>query len=102
MTVGELLARVSSRELSEWMAYGQLEPFGDERADLRSAIVAAVVANANRDPKRRRRPFKPRDFMPEFVPRVEAERGKQTWEQQLQIVEMFNIAFGGRDLRGRD
>lgn len=93
MTVRELLTRISSRELTEWAAYFLLEPFGEERADLRAAIIASVVANTARDPKRRRRAFKPEEFMPRFG------RQQQTWEQQLSIVEMLNAAFGGRDLR---
>lgn len=97
MTVQELLARISSRELAEWAAYFSLEPFGEERADLRSAIVAATMANTARDPKKRRRAFTP----PEFMPRFE-RRQPQTWEQQLRIVEMFNIALGGKDVRARD
>jgi len=96
MTVQELLARISARELSEWMAYFRLEPFGEERADVRSAIVAATVANTARDPKRRRRSFQASEFMPRFE---RLEKGRQTWEEQLQIVEMFNVAFGGEDLR---
>lgn len=97
MTVGELLVRISSRELAEWAAYFCLEPFGEERADTRSAIVAATVANTARDPKKRRRPFTWQEFMPRFE-----RKQSQTWEQQLRIVEMFNVALGGRDLRGRD
>ena len=92
--MGELLARISSRELSEWAAFAQLEPFGEEREDLRAAIVAATVANTARDPKKQRA-FVPSDFMPDF------EREPQSWEQQLQIVEMLNVAFGGRDLRDK-
>jgi len=34
MPVRELLARIGSDELTEWMAFYQLEPFGDMRADL--------------------------------------------------------------------
>jgi len=95
MTVTELLRRISSRELSEWLAYYELEPFGEERADLRSAIVASTVANTARDPKKRARPFGVQEFMPQFQDRSEG----QTWEEQLQLVEMLNTAFGGRDLR---
>jgi hypothetical protein len=40
MPVRELLARVGSDELTEWMAFYQLEPFGEMRADLRSGVVA--------------------------------------------------------------
>lgn len=79
------------------MAYFRLEPFGEERADVRAALVAATVANMARDPKRRRRPFQLSEFMPRFE-RLEKGR-RQTWEEQLHIVEMFNIAFGGEDLR---
>ena len=96
MTVRELLARVSSRELSEWMAYAKIEPFGEMRADLRAGIIASTVANTARDPKKRRRPFQPREFMPRF----ERQQRTQTWQEQLHIVEMMNVAFGGRDLRG--
>lgn len=52
-------------DLMEWVAYSELEPFGEERADWRSGMVASVVANVNRDPKRGR-PFQPKDFMPQF------------------------------------
>ena len=93
-TVGELLGRISSRELTEWMAYFELDPFGQERADLRSAIVASTVANTVRDPKKKQKPWLPRDFMPKFE-----QQREQTWQEQLAIVEMINAAMGGRDLR---
>jgi hypothetical protein len=62
MPVRELLARVGSDELTEWMAFYQLEPFGEMRADLRSGVVAATFANAYRT--KDARPFTPEDFMP--------------------------------------
>lgn len=83
-------------EFAEWMAYYGLEPFGDERADLRSGIVAATIANVNRDPKKTRSAFEPGDFMPKFK---EEEKEAKPWEDQLQMVEMLNAAFGGLDLR---
>jgi hypothetical protein len=98
MTVRELLARANSRELSEWMAFASLEPFGDARGDLQAAIVASTVANTARDPKKRRRPFAPADFVPDFD---RPERRHQTWQEQLSIVTMLNTAFGGRDLRDK-
>lgn len=65
--VGELQRRVTSREFAEYWAYDGLEPFGPKREDLRSGIVAATVANANRDRKKHPRPFEPATFMPRFV-----------------------------------
>jgi len=43
-TVKELLQRVDSRELSEWFAFNLIDPFTEDRADKRSAIIARVVA----------------------------------------------------------
>ena len=77
------------------MAYYELEPFGEERADLRSAIVASTVANAHRDPKRRRKAFRPLDFMPRF----DGSKRPKGVESMLHIVEQFNVALGGLDLR---
>ena len=45
MTVRELENRLSSQELSEWMAYFSIEPFGSAREDYRAGLVAATVAN---------------------------------------------------------
>jgi hypothetical protein len=78
------------------MAYAGLEPFGEERADLRAGIVASTVANTARDPKVQRDPFTPQEFMPKFESKDSTE---QTPEQMLSIVEMLNAAFGGQDLR---
>lgn len=84
---------MSALEFSEWLAYYQLEPFGDERADLRMAILASLIANANRDKKKRKKAFDPKDFIPQFG------KEAQTPEQQLTIVEMLNAMFGGTDNR---
>ena len=53
---------LSDQELGEWIAFYGIEPFGEERADLRAGIVASTVVNANRGKKGR--PSKPTDFMP--------------------------------------
>lgn len=64
MTRRELLARTTQREREEWAAYFDVEPWGEDRADLRMGIVASLIANVNRG--RNRPPFKPADFMPKF------------------------------------
>ena len=83
----QLQREVSSRAFAEWMAFYQIEPFGEERADLRSAIIASVIANANRDPKVQRQPFTVEDFMPQFD--GEREKHRQTPEEQIAILRMF-------------
>ena len=96
--VRELLARMGSDELTEWMAFYQLEPFGDFRADLRSAIVASTLANAHRS--KEGKPFIPEDFMP-FVDKHHKERrSDQPKASELDAsrlnIERFKAMFAHR------
>ena len=56
------MARIDSKELSEWMAYYELEPFGHVRTDLNAGIIAATIANVNRG--KQGQAYRPADFMP--------------------------------------
>ena len=91
MTRRELLQRMTSSEISEWVAYANLEPFGGELDFLGAGIIAATIANVNRP--NGQKAYKPSDFMPNF------ERKKQSKEQMLQIAEMLTVGLGGKDLR---
>jgi hypothetical protein len=62
--VAELSRRLTSAELTEWAAYYNLDPWGEDRADLRAGIVAATIANRMRSKGEKTR--KPVDFMPKF------------------------------------
>jgi len=93
-TVGELLQRISSRELSEWIAFSLLEPFGTEVDLLGHAITASTVANVNRE--RGSKAYTPQDFMPSFDQREK----NQTVEEMVQFAEMLTVGLGGKDLRG--
>lgn len=64
MTVSELGDRMSSLELSEWMAYYDIEPWGEERADLRQAMTTSAVHNSIQAQAKHPRWTKPGDFMP--------------------------------------
>ena len=92
MPVGEMLARMTSAELTEWLAFFELEPFGPERGDLQAGIVASVIANVNRDPKKRKKEYTPQDFMPVFG----GGRGKEkkTPDELRRKWEMVVAAFG--------
>ncbi len=61
-TVGELSEELSDAEFQEWMSFYRMEPFGEDRADLRAGIIAATIVNVQRGKKGR--PVKPTDFMP--------------------------------------
>lgn len=93
LAVGEwdvdgMLRAMPAALLSEWMAFDELEPFGEQRGDLRSALVAMTVANAQRGPKQK--PFTIQDFLLKFEP---AERRKQTWQEQHAIMQMIADAM---------
>jgi len=59
--VDAVLKSMSAEQFYGWMEYAALEPFGEERADLRIAILDSLVANALGGKGKR---FTPRDFMP--------------------------------------
>ena len=67
-----MLSTISSAELTEWMAFYKMSPFGEARGDLRVAQLTALMANVHRDREKRPQPFEPVDFMPY------AERPKKT------------------------
>ncbi len=75
-----MLASIPLPLFLEWMDYYDVEPFGEERADLRSAIVAQVVASSI--PTKSKKRFKVKDFMPSFEKKSKhSSGGKQTAEQ---------------------
>ena len=63
MTVRELKRRVDAREMIDWMAYWNMNPWGEDRADLRAGIIAATTANVWAGKGRQ---AKPSDYMPKF------------------------------------
>lgn len=85
---------ISSKEFAEWIAYSRLEPFGADLFQVYFGTVAAAITNTTRS-KKNDKIFQWHDF---FQP-LDFEETHQTTEEQLAIVEMLNIAFGGNDLR---
>ena len=88
-----MLSRISSKELTEWLAFYELEPFGSEADYLGHAVVASVIANVNK--AKGQKPFSVEDFMPK---RSEGS-GVQTEAEMIQIASMFTLGLGGQDLR---
>lgn len=101
----QLLREIDAKELIEWQLYDQMDPIGmGDRADVNAATIAATIANANRDPKRRSRPYSPDDFIPRYAPRedpkvLEVREKQDRAMQMLAYVEQLNVRLGGTDLR---
>lgn len=67
------------------------------REDARAAMVAVTIANIFRD--KNSRALSVEDLVgPGPEQRMDSPK-KQTWQEQLAIVEALNAAFGGKDLR---
>ncbi|HWV23262.1 MAG TPA: hypothetical protein VNZ58_03655 [Thermomicrobiales bacterium] len=96
MTVAELLDRMSSREFSEWMAYYELEPFGEERADFRQALTTSAVVNSVQAQTKHPKWSKPADFMP-FRHESKQEPNKPADPEEL---KKKLLAFAGGGKRG--
>lgn len=84
MTVEHLLKTISSEELSEWLAFHSLEPWGEDRADLRAAIGHSLFYNANS-----KHPKSPIDFMAYTPPKPQ-----QTPEEMRKVIRQLGIAYG--------
>ncbi|MGA5605917.1 phage tail assembly protein T [Streptomyces griseoincarnatus] len=88
----ELLARTSSAELTEWMAYERVTgPLGAERLDALFATLCATVANTARAKGRK---AEPKDFMPTWD---QGAKGPQDWREMLAAVKAYNRRIGGTD-----
>ena len=83
MTVKELLSRIDSHELAEWLAYYEMCPWGEERADLRTGIVAATLVNVNGGRA------KPSDFLPAFGQTKPEQTPEEIRNMALKINAMF-------------
>lgn len=77
-----LLGLLTARQLADWEAYYGVEPFGDERADLRAGIVACTIANIHL--KKGKDPLSALDFMPfaEKPRNVAAERLRKFFQSK--------------------
>lgn len=59
-----MLKEIPSKLLIEWMAFYSLEPFGYEAEFQGHALTSSVIAEVNRNSKKRPEPFTTKDFMP--------------------------------------
>ncbi len=64
MSVRQAQREIDSGEFAEWMAYYQIEPFGEMVADIRHGLACALLANVNRDRRTQPTPYVPEDFIP--------------------------------------
>jgi hypothetical protein len=59
-----MLAAMRPSQLGEWLALYDIDPWGEQRADLRAGIVAAEVHNAAGSKRKDNQPITADQFMP--------------------------------------
>jgi len=64
---------MTAQEFMLWAAYDRVQPIGDERADASVAQLTALMANINRDTKKKPDPFTISDFLLFKPPSMESE-----------------------------
>lgn len=52
------------KELLEWGEFYGMEPFDEQRGDLRNGMLMQLIANVNRDPKKQSTPYALDMFLP--------------------------------------
>ena len=63
--------------------------------DFRAGLIACIIANANRNPKKQPKAFTPQDFMPKRERKK--ERKKLTPDELLAQLRVMNAALGGKE-----
>lgn len=80
-------------EFNEWMIYEKVEPFGDRRGDIQTAMLMALLANINRNPNSLHR-YSVEDFLPNWEPKQVAFR-EQSPEEQLMMIRFLQARQNG-------
>lgn len=100
------LARISSREISEWKIYDQHEPIGGNRLDLHMARIMAMLATVYRDQTEHPEPFGPDEFLidwwsdqPGRARSSLVQVDELTIGEQVTWLAVLNATFGGVDKR---
>ena len=89
MTEAEMLRRMLSMELSRWMAYYEVEPFGPQESERQAAMITAMVANTARDEDKKKEPFTEQDFMHGLdpTPALPLQGEEETGEDEVEREE---------------
>lgn len=61
-----MLREIGWEQLTEWMEYERIEPFGDRRADWQMASLCSLIANLEMAKTRSQRRYSSRDFLLQF------------------------------------
>lgn len=84
---------MDSREFAEWIAYDQIEPFGESRQDQRAGVIASAIVNQHR-----KKGSKAVEW-DRFFPPYEKRKPNTDWRDLLSKVVGLTHQLGGEDRR---
>jgi hypothetical protein len=87
-----MLDRISGAELTEWIAFYSIEPWGSAIEDERAGAVAAMVHNCRGMISPAKKPILPADVFP----RIKPPARRQTTQEMIAELKRATIAMGGR------
>lgn len=92
-----MLREISLAQFLEWMAYAELEPFGERREDYRAASVVQAIWNSARwEHSSKQHPYQEipiESFRLKFGEEDAPPKPKQTWQEQLAIAKLWVAAY---------
>ncbi len=88
---------MSSVDYHWWLAFEEVEPDPIRHLDRMFAQLSCLVANANRDRKRRPSPYKEEDFL--VLDRIRAKTYQEEEAAELTLVQRIKNFFGARRKR---
>lgn len=81
---------MSYSEFIDWLAFAQVEPLPEARADLRNAQLMALLANVNRDSSKHPTPYTAKDFLADWWGERQEESGAGLAQKFRLISERIN------------
>lgn len=94
-----MLRRLTFKQLAEWQAYENIEPFGDKRADWHAASICAAVANVTLAVHKQKKRFRVSDFLLEFGDHKDVKEEvtpRQTW-QEMKFIAQMQVALANAE-----
>lgn len=85
---------MSSREFAEWMAFYQIQPFGEWRDDYRMARLAAVITNVMTRTKESDRLWNESDFLPDFEMALDERAAQEEIPEHEATWRKIDLIFG--------
>jgi hypothetical protein len=103
MSVSRAMREIDSAEFTEWLAYYEIEPFGECFTDLRTGLITSAIYNVNRNVKAHPEAFGALHFIPWAAQRNAANEDAQpvllpdkNAQSNLISAALFGVVLDGK------